>query len=61
VHNFAEYRQRLAHHGKRLSALGVSFYRSPQVAWSASRGSGVSLNWYRARVPVNVPVHAFLG
>ena len=33
VHNFAEYRRRLAHHGKRLSALGVNFYRSPQVAW----------------------------
>jgi len=33
VHNFAEYRLRLAHHGKRLSALGVGFYRSPQVDW----------------------------
>jgi hexosaminidase len=32
-HNFAEYRRRLAHHGKRLSALGVGFYRSPQVDW----------------------------
>jgi hexosaminidase len=30
---FGEYRRRLAHHGKRLSALGVNFYRSPQVAW----------------------------
>ena len=33
VHNFAEYRARLAHHGQRLSALGVNFYRSPQVDW----------------------------
>jgi hexosaminidase len=32
-HNFAEYRRRLAHHGRRLSALGVNFYRSPQVEW----------------------------
>jgi hexosaminidase len=32
-YNFAEYRLRLAHHGKRLAALGVGFYRSPQVAW----------------------------
>lgn len=31
--NFAEYRRRLAHHGKRLMALGVEFYRSPQVDW----------------------------
>lgn len=31
--SFGEYRRRLAHHGKRLSALGVNFYRSPQVAW----------------------------
>jgi hexosaminidase len=30
---FAEYRIRLAHHGKRLTALGVGFYKSPQVAW----------------------------
>ena len=33
VHNFAEYRLRLAHHGRRLRALGVNFYRSPQVDW----------------------------
>lgn len=32
-YNFAEYRLRLAQHGKRLAALGVGFYRSPQVAW----------------------------
>ncbi|HVY31455.1 MAG TPA: beta-N-acetylhexosaminidase [Polyangiaceae bacterium] len=32
-YNFAEYRVRLAHHGKRLAALGVGFYRSPQVVW----------------------------
>jgi hexosaminidase len=30
---FSEYRVRLAHHGKRLEALGVSFYRSSQVDW----------------------------
>lgn len=28
-----EYRLRLAAHGPRLQALGVNFYRSPQVAW----------------------------
>jgi hexosaminidase len=33
VRNFAEYRRRLAYHGKRLTALGVDFYRSPQVSW----------------------------
>lgn len=32
-YNFAEYRLRLAQHGKRLAALGVGFYRSPQVDW----------------------------
>jgi hexosaminidase len=30
---FVEFRRRLAYHGKRLSALGVGFYRSPQIAW----------------------------
>jgi hexosaminidase len=33
THNFAEYRRRLSHHGRRLQALGVRFYRSPQVNW----------------------------
>lgn len=28
-----EYRSRLAAHGPRLAALGVAFYRSPQVPW----------------------------
>ena len=28
-----EFRQRLAAHGPRLAALGVNFYRSPQVPW----------------------------
>jgi hexosaminidase len=28
-----EYRVRLAAHGPRLAAMGVAFYRSPQVAW----------------------------
>ncbi len=28
-----EYRVRLAHHGARLDALGVGFYRSPVVDW----------------------------
>jgi hexosaminidase len=28
-----EYRKRLAAHGPRLAALGVNFYRSPQVEW----------------------------
>jgi hexosaminidase len=31
--NWEEYRQRLAAHGPRLAAMGVKFYRSPQVAW----------------------------
>jgi hexosaminidase len=31
---FEEYRVRLALHGRRLSALGVAFYRSPQVPWA---------------------------
>ena len=28
-----EYRQRLAAHGKRMEALGVNFYRAPEVEW----------------------------
>lgn len=28
-----EYRLRLANHGERLAAMGIKFYRSPQVAW----------------------------
>jgi hexosaminidase len=32
--DWTSYRQRLAQHGPRLTALGVDFYRSPQVAWA---------------------------
>ena len=28
-----DYRLRLANHGERLDAMGIKFYRSPQVAW----------------------------
>jgi len=31
--NWSEYKQRLAAHGPRLDALGINFYRSPQIAW----------------------------
>jgi hexosaminidase len=31
--SWAEYRGRLASHGPRLEALGVNYYRSPQVDW----------------------------
>jgi hexosaminidase len=31
--SFAEYRTRLAQHGRRLTALGIGFYKSPQVDW----------------------------
>jgi hexosaminidase len=33
--SWAGYRQRLAAHGPRWTALGVNFYRSPQVPWPA--------------------------
>ncbi|MCX7707100.1 MAG: beta-N-acetylhexosaminidase [Anaerolineae bacterium] len=32
--SWEEYRHRLAGHGPRWQALGVNFYRSPQVAWT---------------------------
>ncbi|HLO14106.1 MAG TPA: beta-N-acetylhexosaminidase [Anaerolineales bacterium] len=32
-HNWEEYRQRLAAHGKRMEAMGINFYRSPDVDW----------------------------
>ncbi|HEU4324515.1 MAG TPA: family 20 glycosylhydrolase [Roseiflexaceae bacterium] len=32
-HSWAEYRERLADHSARLRALGINFYRSPQVDW----------------------------
>jgi hexosaminidase len=28
-----EYRQRLASHGKQMEAMGISFFRSPDVDW----------------------------
>ena len=31
--SWEDYRQRLATHGKRLEALGINFYRSPEVDW----------------------------
>jgi hexosaminidase len=31
--SWEEYRQRLAAHGARLEALGINYYRSPQVPW----------------------------
>ncbi len=33
--SWEEYRARLAHHGLRLDALGVAFYRSPLIDWPA--------------------------
>jgi hexosaminidase len=33
AHDWADFRERLAAHGPRLSAMGVGFYRSPQVEW----------------------------
>lgn len=32
-HSWEEYRQRLASHGKRMEAMGVNFFRSPDVDW----------------------------
>ncbi|MFI8822366.1 beta-N-acetylhexosaminidase [Streptomyces sp. NPDC053431] len=34
-HDWEAYRLRLAQQGPRLSALGIDFYRSPQVPWAA--------------------------
>ena len=31
--NWEQYRQRLAAHGKRLEAMGINFFRSPDVDW----------------------------
>lgn len=33
VRSWTEYRSRLAAHGPRMEALGIGFYRSPQVSW----------------------------
>lgn len=35
AHDWESYRLRLAQQGPRLSALGIDFYRSPQVPWAA--------------------------
>ena len=31
--NWEEYRIRLSEHGKRWAAMGINFYKSPQVQW----------------------------
>jgi hypothetical protein len=31
--NWEEYRQRLAAHGKRMEAMGINFFKSPDVDW----------------------------
>jgi hexosaminidase len=31
--NWEEFRQRLAAHGKRMEAMGINFYRSPEIDW----------------------------
>jgi hexosaminidase len=33
AHDWSDFRVRLAGHGPRLSAMGVNFYRSPQIDW----------------------------
>nr|WP_313896795.1 beta-N-acetylhexosaminidase [Streptomyces sp. GC420] len=35
AHDWEDYRLRLAAHGPRMTALGIGFYRSPQVPWPA--------------------------
>lgn len=37
--SWADYRTRLGAHADRLTALGVNFFRSPQVDWGSSRGA----------------------
>lgn len=37
--SWANFRTRLGAHGERLTALGVNFFRSPQVDWGSSRGA----------------------
>ena len=32
-HTWEEYRQRLASHGKRMEAMGINFFKSPDVDW----------------------------
>jgi hexosaminidase len=31
--SWEEYRQRLAAHGQRMEAMGINFYKSPDVDW----------------------------
>jgi hexosaminidase len=31
--SWEEYRQRLAAHGRHMHALGINFYRAPEVDW----------------------------
>jgi hexosaminidase len=33
THSWPDFRERLAAHGPRLTAMGVGFYRSPQIDW----------------------------
>lgn len=35
THDWEDYRLRLAQQGPRLTALGIDYYRSPQVPWAA--------------------------
>ncbi|MGK5730728.1 family 20 glycosylhydrolase [Streptomyces sp. URMC 124] len=42
AHDWASYRTRLAAQGPRWDALGIAYYRSPQVPWPASAGRGGS-------------------
>ncbi|MET9803845.1 beta-N-acetylhexosaminidase [Streptomyces sp. NPDC006368] len=37
THDWETYRQRLAGQGPRMEALGIDYYRSPQVPWPAAR------------------------
>lgn len=39
VRSWANFRTRLGVHGERLSALGINFFRSPQVDWGNTRGA----------------------
>ncbi|WP_050931157.1 beta-N-acetylhexosaminidase [Streptomyces xinghaiensis] len=34
THDWADYRQRIATHGPRWDALGIDYYRSPQIPWA---------------------------
>jgi hexosaminidase len=33
VRSWTDFRARIAEHGPRLTALGIGFYRSPQIDW----------------------------